>query len=94
MDFKKCDRCGSFFCSTDNICCNCLNKDSFEQSKLKSYFEESDSSGSIEDISYKTGIAVKNLNRFLSDSDFSEFVKEYGIDVSNSDSDGNISINL
>ena len=40
MEFKKCDRCGCFFTSNDNVCHNCLTKERFEMSKFKSYIEE------------------------------------------------------
>ena len=33
MEFKKCERCGCFFASNDNVCYNCLTKDRFEMSK-------------------------------------------------------------
>lgn len=72
MDFKKCDRCGCFFVSENNICGNCTPKDMFEMSKLKNYFEGETYADSINSISVDTGITVKNLNRYLENKDFSE----------------------
>ena len=65
MDFKKCERCGCFFASNDNVCFNCLTKDRFEMSKFKTFIEENDvhQINSLNDISYQTGISQKNLNR-------------------------------
>lgn len=65
MDFKKCLRCGCFFVSNENICCNCAPKDKFEISKLKNYFDENAKYNSIEELSINTGITINNLNRFI-----------------------------
>ena len=64
MDFKKCARCGCFFVSEDNVCCNCKTKDRFDSIKLQNYLEENSSPTSLEQISIETGISVKNLSRF------------------------------
>ena len=40
MEFRKCERCGCFFASNDNVCYNCLTKDRFEMSKFKTFIEE------------------------------------------------------
>jgi hypothetical protein len=66
MDFKKCLRCGCFFVSNDNVCCNCAPKDKFEISKLKNYFDANGNYNSIEELSVNTGITINNLNRFIS----------------------------
>lgn len=75
MEFKRCERCGCFFASNNNVCCNCQPKDTFEMSQLKSYFEETDSLGgditaTIDAVSYQTGISIKNLNRYLTHQEF------------------------
>ena len=36
MEFKRCSRCGCFFTSNDDVCCNCLSKDKFEMSLVGS----------------------------------------------------------
>ena len=47
MDFKKCERCGCFFASNDNVCFNCLTKDRFEMSKFKTFIEENNIEGFV-----------------------------------------------
>lgn len=71
MEFKRCQRCGSFYASNNDICYNCQAKDSYEMSKLKNFFEENDNIQSIEELSSYTGISVKNLNRFMNTGEFS-----------------------
>jgi len=61
MEFKKCERCGCFFVSTDNICGNCLAKEQTEIKKLKDYFSESEEIPSIALLVHDTGISEKNL---------------------------------
>ena len=70
MEFKRCQRCGSFYASNNDICYNCQIKDSYEISKLKNYFEENQNIESIEELSSYTGISVKNLNRFMNNGEF------------------------
>ena len=81
MDFKKCERCGCFFASNDNVCFNCLTKDRFEMSKFKTFIEENDihQINSLNDISYQTGISQKNLNRFLGYEDFNNIAKQINL---------------
>lgn len=70
MEFKKCSRCGAFYTTSNNVCPNCEPKDNCEQLKLKNFLEENELPSSIEALSTDTGISIKNLNRFLSNSDF------------------------
>ena len=79
MEFKKCERCGSFYLSESNICENCSPKDNFELSKLRNYFEGDIQSNSIDSISVDTGISVKNLNRYLINEEFSEISSKLNI---------------
>ncbi len=87
MEFKKCERCGCFFLSDSAVCCNCSPKDSFEMSKLKNYLESENYSNSIDWISVDTGISVKNLNRYLSNEEFSKISSKLNIGT-------NMNINL
>lgn len=87
MEFKKCNRCGCFFMSEDNICENCAPKDRFEMSKLKNYFDGDNYSNSINSISIDTGISVKNLNRYFENKEFSKLSSKLNIDT-------NINVNL
>lgn len=81
MEFKKCERCGCFFLSENNVCGNCGPKDSFEMSKLKNYFESENYSNSIDSISVDTGISVKNLNRYLENEEFSNLSSKLNIGI-------------
>ena len=65
MDFKKCSRCGSFYLSNGLVCPKCQPKDDFEFSSFKSYIEENGLGGSVDEIADRTGISVKNINRFI-----------------------------
>ena len=67
MEFKKCLRCGCFFASNNNVCCNCETKDSFDIARLNSILEDNDSFNSIEELSNISGINLNNLNRFIED---------------------------
>lgn len=87
MDFKKCDRCGCFFISEDNVCCNCKTKDRADSIKLQSYLEEHSSPTSLEQISAETGITIRNLTRFRG-------IQEIGENINNGDFKANISIEL
>ena len=65
MELNKCSRCGSFHTNTGDVCPKCVEKDSLELSTFKSYIEENGIS-SIDTIATQTGIAQKNVNRFIS----------------------------
>jgi uncharacterized OB-fold protein len=71
MEFKKCERCGCFFLSANNVCEKCSSKDTFELSKLRNYLNGEVSANSIDSLSIDTGISVKNLNRYLEGEEFS-----------------------
>ncbi len=76
MEFKKCERCGCFFISEDNVCCNCKTKDRADTIKLQNFIEEHGTSCSIEEISSQTGITIKNLNRFESINKIADIDKD------------------
>lgn len=65
MEFKKCSRCGNFYVSEGFVCPKCSPKDNFEFSTFKTYVAENGLGDSIDTISSKTGISIKNLNRFM-----------------------------
>lgn len=69
MEFKKCLRCGCFFVSNDNVCCNCTTKDSLEISKLENYISNSNVHCSISELAVNTGISEKNIYRFLNNNE-------------------------
>ena len=81
MEFKKCDRCGCFFASNDNVCHNCLTKERFEMSKFKTYIEENNicDINSLNELSIETGLSGKTLNRFLAQDDFSDIASQINL---------------
>ena len=81
MEFRKCDRCGCFFASNDNVCHNCLTKERFEMSKFKTYIEENNISdiNSLNELSIGTGLSGKTLNRFLSQEDISDIASQINL---------------
>ena len=64
MELNKCSRCGAFHANEGDVCPKCTGKDSLELSKFKTYIEENGFS-SIDTIATQTGIAQKNVNRFM-----------------------------
>ena len=64
MELNKCSRCGAFHTSEKDVCQKCAGKDNLELSTFKSYIEENGFS-SIDTIATQTGIAQKNVNRFM-----------------------------
>ena len=39
MEFKKCMRCGCFFMSDNDVCCNCEARDKIDISRLNSILD-------------------------------------------------------
>jgi len=64
MELNKCSRCGAFHTGSGDVCPKCTSKDTLELSTFKSYIEENGFS-SIDTIATQTGIAQKNVNRFM-----------------------------
>lgn len=75
MELKKCARCGCFFASSNNVCCNCEPKDIQDIYNLKNYIINSCSDYSIDTLSFNTGVSVKNISRFIEDNNISEIIK-------------------
>ena len=65
MEFKKCSRCGNFYVTEDDVCPNCKTKDALEFESFKSYVEKNGVQGNLYYMSNATGIAEKNVNRFM-----------------------------
>ena len=77
MNFNKCSRCGCFFLTEGAVCPNCQPKDQLEINRLKDYIaENTDISYNMNHIISSTGISDKNLNRFLADTQFSNFANQ------------------
>lgn len=65
MEFKRCNRCGNFFVSDNNICYECEIKDRADIAKLNTILGNSSESLSINDLSATSGINPSNINRFI-----------------------------
>ena len=89
MNLNKCERCGCFFVSEDSVCPNCATKDANEISQLQNFLSESNSRISIEDLSFSTGVSIKNVNRFLKNDKINSQFAELGLITKN-----NINIKL
>ena len=85
MEFKKCNRCGSFYISEGYVCPRCSSKDNREFSTFKNYIEENGLGDNLDIISNETGISLKNINRFLDYPEMNNLGKNLG---------NNIDINL
>lgn len=72
MELKRCSRCGKFFTSDLAVCQDCTAKDNLDVAKLRGYIEENGLStiSTVEQLSLSTGIAQKNLTRYLEYSEF------------------------
>lgn len=79
MNLNKCSRCGCFFITDTSVCPNCQPKDQFEMSQLQNFLEENTNQMNIDSLSVSTGISVKNLNRFLSQDQFSDFTSQISL---------------
>jgi hypothetical protein len=64
MELNKCTRCGAFHTNSGDVCPNCISKETLELSTFKSYIDQNGVS-SIDTIATETGIAQKNVSRFL-----------------------------
>ena len=65
MEFNKCSRCGNFYISQDDVCPKCKAKDELEFSTFKTYVEENGIQGNIDFLANSTGIASKNISRYM-----------------------------
>lgn len=81
MELKKCERCGCFFMSNNEVCPSCQPKDMYEMSKLKNYFNSENYSNVLNSISVDTGISLKNLNRHLNSNELSNISTQLNIDL-------------
>ena len=79
MELNKCNRCGSFFMATGNVCPACSQKDSADIIKLENYMQEFDFPENIDEIACNTGISVQNLNRHFAENP--EFSNKFKLDV-------------
>lgn len=73
MELKKCARCGCFFASANDVCCNCEEKDKQDIYNLNNYIVSSPIDTSIESLSFNTGVSAKNISRFIENKIISNF---------------------
>lgn len=73
MELKKCARCGCFFASANNVCCNCATKDKQDIYTLNNFIVASPEVNSIDSLSFYTGVSVKNIYRFIENNAISHF---------------------
>ncbi len=71
MEFKKCMRCGCFFMSDTDVCCNCQTRDKMDIAKLNSILDENSNFNSIQDLSIFSGVNINNLNRYIANNQIS-----------------------
>lgn len=69
MELKRCPRCGNFYNSDLNICQDCKTNENLDVSKLKGYIDQYGMNASTEEMAINTGVNVKNINRYLSDTE-------------------------
>lgn len=73
MELKKCARCGCFFASSSDVCCNCETKDNQDIYTLNNYIGSTSSISSVSSLSSNTGVSVKNINRLIENNKIYEF---------------------
>mgnify|MGYP001623053090 FL=1 len=86
MKFNTCSRCGCFFASKDDVCPSCKSKDEIDKNTLKNFLDNSDTNISLNTLSFNSGVEIKNINRYMQSSEFSNYKKLFN--------DNNIKINL
>ncbi len=69
MELKRCPRCGNFYNSDLNVCQDCKTNENLDVSKLKGYIDQYGMNASTEEMAINTGVNVKNINRYLSDTE-------------------------
>lgn len=65
MEFKRCARCGCFFVSNSNVCCNCEIQDKKDIAKLSNFIDNTPTINSKQELSYGSGVSLNNINRFI-----------------------------
>ena len=73
MELKKCARCGCFFASSNDVCCNCETKDKQDIYNLNNFIVNSPSGSSIDVLAANTGVSAKNISRFIDNNIINNF---------------------
>lgn len=72
MVLKRCDRCGEFYQTEGELCKSCINKELYDQAKVKDYISSADEIISLGDITCSTGVSIDALERMKSDEDLED----------------------
>ena len=72
MDFKRCNRCGNFFMSDNDICYDCGIKDRADIAKLNNILITTSGINTVNELSENSGVNPANINRFI-DNKFISF---------------------
>lgn len=75
MKFNKCFRCGCFFTSNNDVCPSCMSKDEIDKTTLKNYLDNTETSISLTNLSFQSGVDLKNINRYLQTEEFADYKK-------------------
>ena len=65
MDFKRCNRCGNFFMSDNDICYDCGIKDRADIAKLNNILINTSGINTVNELSANSGVNPANINRFI-----------------------------
>ena len=65
MEFKRCNRCGNFFVSGNDICYECEIKDKADIAKLNNILINTSGITSVNELSANSGVNPSNINRFI-----------------------------
>lgn len=68
MEIKKCNNCGAFITSNETVCTSCANKANFDNTLLKTYFNENASFDSISAVSATTGVSPKSIQKYIQEN--------------------------
>lgn len=83
MKFNKCIRCGCFFSSDDSLCPNCQTKDEIDKLSIRNYLAVNDFPKDVQTLAFKSGVELKNVNRYLKTKEFSDIKKSFNDDIIN-----------
>lgn len=75
MKFNKCTRCGCFFATDDDVCPSCMSKDEIDKNTIKNYLDNNDTPVSLDNLAFKAGVDLKNINRYMQSEEFANYKK-------------------
>ncbi len=72
MELRKCVNCGCFITTEESLCTTCANKKTYENTVLKTYFDENSSFDSISSISATTGVSPNVIQSYMKENNFTD----------------------